>query len=76
MNGELHVAVAPPSTWHSKLVAPPEPVNVNVGVVSLVAAPGPSVMVVLGVLVSTLKVCVAGVPSTLPAASIARTSNV
>ena len=50
--------------------------NVNVGVVSLVEVPGLLVMVVSGGTVSTVKVRLAGVASTLPAPSMARTSKV
>ena len=42
----------------------------------LVGPVGPDVIVVSGAVVSTVNVRVAGVASTLPAASIARTANV
>ena len=50
--------------------------NVNVGVLSLVAPAGPPVIVVSGAAVSIVNERLAGVGSTLPAASIACTSNV
>ena len=46
VNGELQAANVAPSTLHWKLAAPPAPVNVKVGVVSLVAPLGPPVIVV------------------------------
>jgi hypothetical protein len=51
-------------------------VNVNDCEVAVVVPLGPPVIVVSGASVSTVKVRVAAVPSTLPAASIARTENV
>ena len=51
-------------------------VNVNDGVVAFVGPVGPPVIVVSGATVSTVNERVAGVASTLPAASGARTENV
>ena len=48
----------------------------NVGVASLVTPEGPLSIVVSGAAVSTVKLRDAGVGSTLPAGSVARTSNV
>ena len=50
--------------------------NSNVGVVSFVGPVGPAVIVVFGATVSTTMLRLAGLWSTLPAASVARTSNV
>ena len=65
----------PVSIEHSKL-APGSELKVNVGVASLVSPDGPESMLTTGALVSTVQVELAGVWSTLPAWSIARTSNV
>ena len=64
------------STWHSKVEPVSVEVNAKVGVVSLVGFGGPLVIVVFGAVMSIVNVCEAGVGSTLPAASMARTSNV
>ena len=50
--------------------------NANVGVASFVGPEGPLSIVVCGAAVSTVKLRDAGVGSTLPAGSVARTSNV
>ena len=50
--------------------------NVNDGAVVVVGPVGPPVIVVSGAAVSTVNDRVAGVVSTLPAASVARTENV
>ncbi len=50
--------------------------NVNDGVLIDVGPDGPASIVVSGAVVSTVNVRVAGVGSTLPAASVARTENV
>ena len=50
--------------------------NVNCAVVSVVVAGGPDVIVVCGGVVSTDHEAEAGVASTLPAVSFARTANV
>ena len=51
-------------------------VNVNVADVLATAPDGPAVIVVLGATVSTVHVRVAGVGSTFPSVSIARTRKV
>ena len=73
--GDVQLANAPPSSAHSKL-APASLENVNVGVSSPVAPAGPPSMLVSGACVSTVKERLAGESSTLPAASVARTSKV
>ncbi len=75
VNGEVQVANAAPSTRHWNVEPASVAVKVNVGVLSL---PGLSTGVsdVSGATVSTVQVREAGVASTLPAASVARTSNV
>ncbi len=67
---------APPSTRHSKLEPAWLAENANVGVASLVGPEGPLSIVVFGAAVSTVKLREAGVASTFPARSVARTSNV
>ncbi len=73
--GEEHGAKAPSSTRHS-YVTPAPPENSKAGVGSSVVPVGPEVIVVSGAIVSTVNVRAAGVGSTLPAASSARTSSV
>ena len=51
-------------------------VNVNDGEAWFVVPVGPELIVVSGAAVSTVNVRVAGVGSTLPAGSVARTENV
>ena len=63
------------STRQSRL-APGSLANANVGVASFVRPAGPPVMATVGATVSTVKLRLAGVASTLPAASVARTSKV
>jgi hypothetical protein len=63
------------SSLHSN-VAPASLENVNDWVVAVVVPLGPPVIVVSGAVVSIVNVRVAGVASTLPAASRARTENV
>ncbi len=81
VRGEVQLTYVPvaepgPSRRHSKL----EPVsleeNANCGEAELIVPVGPESIVVSGATVSTVKVRVAGVASTLPAASRARTSKV
>ena len=78
VKGEVQAAKAAVSTRHWNV----EPVSVEVkvksGVVSLVEPPAATVpvIVVSGAAVSTVKLREAGVGSTLPAASVARTSKV
>ena len=50
--------------------------NVNDAAVAVVVPVGPPVIVVSGAVVSTVNVRVAGVASTLPGVSVARTENV
>ena len=79
--GDVHAAYVPApagvSRRHSN-VAPGSLVNVNVCVVAVIGPDGPPVMVVsgAGATTATVNVRVAGVASTLPAASLARTANV
>ena len=73
---ELQEAQAPASTRHSNVEPAWLAENVNVGVASFVGPDGPLSIVVCGAAVSTVKLRDAGVASTLPAGSVARTSNV
>ena len=57
-------------------VEPASDVNVNDGAVPFVVPVGPPVIVVSGTAVSTVNDRVAGVASTLPVVSVARTENV
>ena len=69
--------VAPgPSSLHSNVEPGLELVNANDGDALFVVPVGPLVIVVSGAAVSTVNERVAGVASTLPAASVARTENV
>ena len=72
----LQEAHAPPSTRHSKVEPTWSEESVNAGVVSLVDPNGPLSIAVCGAAVSTVKLRDAGVGSTLPAGSVARTSKV
>ena len=79
--GEVHVAYVPvaepgPSSLHWNVTPISVPENVNWVALVLIVPLGPVLIVVSGVVVSTVKDRVAGVGSTLPAASIARTENV
>ena len=76
VNGVVHDAKDPPSTRHWNVEPASVEVNENVGVLSLVVPDGPAVIEVSGGVVSTVKVRLAGVRSTFPAASSARTSKV
>src|SRR4051812_50216516 len=67
-NGDVHAPNDPASSLHSNVEFASDEVNANDG--------GPIVIVVSGGVVSTVNVRVAGVESTFPAASIARTENV
>ena len=69
-------ANAPPSSRHSKPGPASDAVNEKLALVEFEAAGGEEVIVVFAGVVSTVNVNDAGVASTLPAASIARTSNV
>ena len=69
--------VAPgPSSLHSNVDPAFVEENVNDGDAPLVTPLGPELIDVSGAAVSTVKLRVAGVASTLPAASVARTVNV
>jgi len=69
--------VAPgPSSLHSNVEPGLVEVNANDGEALFVGPAGPLVIVVSGAAVSTVNDRVAGVASTLPAASVARTVNV
>ena len=81
MFGELQLEKLPESTRHWKLEPASELEKPKVGVESLVAPLGPESIVVFGGVVSpppplTVNVRLAGLGSTLPAASLARTENV
>ena len=76
MWAELQETHAPPSMRHSKLEPAWLAEKVYVGVASFVGPEGPLSIVVFGAAVSTVKLRDAGVASTLPAGSVARTSNV
>ena len=81
VRGEVQLAYVPvaapgPSSLHSNVEPASVEVNVNDGDAPLVVPVGPPVIVVSGAAVSTVNVRVAGVASTLPAASVARTRNV
>ena len=69
-------ANAPPSIRHSKPGPASDAVNEKLALVEFDADGGEEVMVVFAGVVSTVNVNDAGVASTLPAASIARTSKV
>jgi hypothetical protein len=64
------------SILHSNVAPASSAPNVNVGVVSLVRFGGPASPVIAGPVTSTVKARAAGVGSTLPAASRARTAKV
>ena len=74
--GDVHAAHDPPSSLHSKVEPDSDEVKVNVAVLDERGAPGPLVIEVFGAVLSTVHVRVAGVASTLPAASLARTEKV
>src|SRR5215210_4134395 len=76
VTGVEHEPHAPPSTRHSNVESAWLAEKANVGVESLVGPDGPLSMVVFGAAVSTVKPREAGVGSTFPAGSVARTSNV
>ena len=65
-----------PSIWQANVEPPSEDEKVNVPVEEFDGLAGPLSMVVFGAVVSTVHVELAGVASVLPAASVARTSNV
>ncbi len=70
------VAAPGPSSLHSNVAPGLAAENVNDGDAPFVGPDGPVLIVVSGAIVSTVNVRVAGVASTLPAASVARTENV
>ena len=79
--GEVHATYVPtvapgPSRRHSNVEFDSVLVNSNDGDALLIVPVGPAVIVVSGATVSTVNVRDAGVGSTLPTASIARTKNV
>ena len=78
--GEVQVAYVPApagrSSLHSNVAPASVAENVNDGAVPLVVPVGPPLIVVSGAAVSTVNARVAGVGSTLPAGSVARTENV
>ena len=76
MKGELHSGNGTALIQQSKLEFASDESNSNVGVVFVVVPVGPESIVVCGSVPSTMKVRLAGDGSGLPAASIARTSNV
>jgi hypothetical protein len=80
VHGLVQSAHAPASTRHSKTAFDSEAVKANVGVLSPVEPVGPELIVVSGGVVSDavviVQVCVAGLASALPAASLARTLKV
>ena len=81
VHGLVQLAHEPVSTRHWNVDPLSLDVNANVGVVSLVGPVGPEPIVVSGATLSvgrvvlTVNVRVAGVASTLPAASVARTET-
>ena len=72
----MHAPQAPPSSRHSKVEEPSLEVNEKVAPVAFVGFDGLPVIVVFGAVVSTVHANEAGERSTLPAASVARTSKV
>ena len=70
---ELH---EPPSTRHSNVDPVSDEENVKLGVSLPDGLPGLESIVVFGAVRSIVHVKLAGVPSVLPAGSVARTSNV
>jgi hypothetical protein len=74
--GDVQAANAPPSSAHANDEPPSLDVNDNVAPCANVVAAGALVIVVSGASVSTVQVRDAGVGSTLPAPSFARTRNV
>jgi hypothetical protein len=75
----VHVANGAPSRLHWKLATPEPPVSVpeklKLAEALLVSPEGPESIDVFGAVVSIVQVNEAGVASTFPAASTARTSN-
>ena len=75
VKGDVHSLNPPPSTLQANVAPGSGDENENVGVLSSVGPDGPAVIVVSGAAVSTVKLLPAGELSRLPAASVARTSN-
>jgi len=75
VHGLEHADHAPSSTRQANVEPASLAEKVNVGVASFVRPDGPLSMVVFGAAVSTVKLCDAGVASTFPAGSVARTSK-
>src|SRR6478672_1210142 len=76
VSGLEHGLQAPPSMRHSKVEPPSLELNAKVGVVRPDGLEGLESIVVSGAVRSIVQVKLAGVPSVLAAASVARTSNV
>ena len=74
--GEEQETIAAASTWHSNVANSPGTAKPKVGVESFPGDGGTALIVVSGAEVSTVKALEAGVASTLPASSVARTWNV
>jgi hypothetical protein len=74
--GEVHATQLPLSSWHWKVLPVSLAMKEKLAVVDLTLPDIPIVIAVSGATVSTVHVRVAGLPSTLPALSIARTWNV
>lgn len=74
--GFVHGAHEPESSLHSNVAGLSVDVKPNVGFGVFDGSDGVTEKLVSGGVVSTVHVCVAGVPSLLPAASFARTSSV
>jgi hypothetical protein len=76
VRGELHAVKLPPSSAHSKVASDSLEENSKFALVSLVVASGPESIVVLGGVKSAIShENSAGVGSTLPSASLARTKK-
>ena len=74
--GEVQGVKAAVPSRHSNVEFGFVELKLNAGDACLVGTDGPVRIAVSGVVVSTVKVRVAGEPSTLPATSTARTANV
>ncbi|MFP2964290.1 hypothetical protein ACLEPN_42955 [Myxococcus sp. 1LA] len=72
----MHAVEGAPFSEHWYVTGLSFELKSNVAVVAFVTAAGPLTMVVSGAVASTVHVRVAGVGSTLPAASTARTARV
>jgi hypothetical protein len=74
--GLVQAEKPPPSSWQAKVEPGSLEVKSNAALAEAVSAGGFEVIVVFGATASTVHVWTAGVASTLPAGSIARTRNV